>query len=206
MVFSQPPPRPPNVPGPVANVAGMFSRPVLALTAAVVWAVAVLLAVFVAAPLLLGMPVNIGFITGVLSPIASFTGVFVALWIALSERKALRDASDEVDKRQAGLVKVSASLAGLGSDDVSVAVRVRNFGTLPILDVVVTELLIDGQEVTDFQISRGPVDVILAQDQDSFGVRPADATKLAPGGDLTVAVQFTDWSDKRWKRTNKGGL
>jgi uncharacterized protein (DUF433 family) len=79
----------------------------LANVAIIVWGIAVLLGVFVGAPLLLGMQIDVGLIVNALAAAGAFSAAVAAVWVATSDRRVRKRVRkkerDKADKAQAGL-------------------------------------------------------------------------------------------------------
>jgi hypothetical protein len=208
----------------------------LAAAAATVWGIAVLVGVFVAAPLWFGINIDAGLIINALAALGSLAAAVAAVWIATTDRKQRQQEQEETDRKQAGLVRLTSRWADLGTPKASLVVTVKNFGKLPIVDVAVTHWAFDGHDdVTPFW-SPGPIEAVLPYtgSPDAAGVltvKPlTEATKIAMEGEphpsgvtvvgnqlknrptvgsgtgSTVTIQFTDAGEKRWRRSNKGLL
>lgn len=204
----------------------------LVTVAAVVWAIAVLVSVFVGLPTLLtisGVNVNFSLIVNALAALGSVSAAVVALWIATSDRRDRQKEREEADRKQAGLVRIKARWQSLGYDqDESVRVApyiqvgINNFGTLPIVDVQLTRWEWEGHEARFvMKPPYEPPAAVLPSFRSTAGDRAEwmefvptdDVTKTAMAAptitrntDLTVTVEFTDAGEKRWRRSNKGLL
>lgn len=125
--------------------------PKLALAASIIGAIAVLVGVFVAAPLFFGIDVDAGLLVNALAAIGSFAAAATAVWIATTDRRQRQQEQEESDRKQAGLVRLTSRWTDLGTPKASLVVTIKNFGRLPIVDVAVTHWAFDGHDdVTPF--------------------------------------------------------
>jgi hypothetical protein len=206
----------------------MFNRqtlPVLVNVVIIVWAIAVLLGVFVGAPLLLGLHIDAGLVINALTAMGAFSAAAVALWIATTDRQERKQEREDADRKQAGLVRITARWQSLGpgpepSGDVDpyVQVIVNNWAKLPIVDVELTRWEWDGHEATFSHPQRieavMPSPVATGDQAGHWEIVPTDdatrtalaAPTITTNTDLTVTVEFTDAGQKRWRRSNKGLL
>jgi hypothetical protein len=202
----------------------MFKQPtlpVLASVAAIVWGIAVLVGVFVGAPLLLGLDIDAGLVINALAAAGAFSAAAAALWIATTDRRTREQEREDADRKQAGLVRIKAGWQSLGRSrdvDPHVQVIVNNWANLPIVDVELTRWEWEGHEAKFSKPQRieavMPSPVVTGDRAGVLTVVPTDdATKTAlaeqtitPDTDLTVTVEFTDAGAKRWRRSSKGLL
>jgi hypothetical protein len=190
----------------------------LALTAAIVWAIAVLVGVFVAAPLWFGFDVNIGLIISGLAATGSFTAAAVAVWIATSDRRGRARERDAEDEAQAKLVVVSARRP---DHPLELQIVVTNYGTRAIVDITFVGLVVEGHSFDDLQPTIGPFPVVAAPGGPSlftFSPGSYDATHpyyvamrggggpqtITPRTRLTATIRWTDAGGKIWQRSGSG--
>lgn len=204
---------------------------VLVGVAVIVWGIAVLLGVFVAAPLVIGMHLDAGLIVNALAAIGTFAAAAAAVWVATSDRRIRDRERDAEDTAQAKLVIVSARRP---SNPLELQVQVVNHGTRAIVDLAVIGLVVESHDFGDLRPTLGPFPVIAPP----FGSSPLGAGPLAgsslftfspescgpthpyyvalkggPNGEpqtitettrLTATVQWTDAHGKTWRRTGSG--
>ncbi|MDT5079678.1 MAG: hypothetical protein QOJ80_4315 [Mycobacterium sp.] len=202
--------------------------------AAIIWGVGVILAVTVLVPSAFGISVDIGVIVNGLVAIGSFAAAAAALWVATRQRQEYEQDRADSDRKQAGLVRVKAKWEELGHPDAHVLVTVRNFGSLPVVDVELTEWQVDGKSITMFAKKPTNIEAVFplksASDaRDTILVSPITREmRTAMQGEphppgvsvmgqpiktqptiygvtkVAVAVQFTDASEKRWRCSTAG--
>jgi hypothetical protein len=115
----------------------------LAAGAAVVWAIAVLVGVFIAAPLWFGFDVDAGLIVNALAALGAFAAAAAAVWVATSDRRERMRERDAEDEAQAALMIVEPVSRG-SENEKQLEVIVKNFGKFPVLDVTLVELIVGG--------------------------------------------------------------
>src|SRR5580693_2562937 len=126
---------------------GMSNRH-LALAAAIVWAIAVLVGAFIAAPLWFGFDVDVGLIVNALGALAAAAA---AVWVATSDRRERTRERHDAEEAEAKLVLIQV----FAKEDPSFLVLVRNFGAVSILDVELVKF-----EIVDHpwpKLSKTPV-------------------------------------------------
>jgi hypothetical protein len=203
----------------------------LALAAAVVWAIAVLVGAFVAAPLWFGFDVDTGLIISGLAASGSFTAAAVAVWVATSDRRERMRERDAEDEAQAKLVIITPRRP---DSPLELQINVTNHGTRAIIDITFVGLVVEGHDhLNDLRPTIGPFSVIAAPVASTqfagplagsslFTFDPATYAKWAPyyiamrGGPngeratitphtwLTATVRWTDAHGKTWQRTGSG--
>jgi hypothetical protein len=129
-------------------VADMPSRS-LVTAAIIVWIVAILVALIFGLPTLLmieGIDVDAGLIVNILAAAGAFSAAAAAVWIATSDRRERRQEGRDADEAQARLVIVEPSRVAGGSSNMApeLAVLVKNYAALSVLDVTVVEFVISG--------------------------------------------------------------
>jgi hypothetical protein len=172
---------------------GMSNRH-LALAAAIVWAIAVLVGVFIAAPLWFGFDVNIGLIISGLAATGSFTAAAVAVWVATGDRRERRHEREAADKAQAALVIVEPVLTG---NPGVVGAFVHNCGTLPILNVKLVGLEVVGQPHLDVTRGREHVRAVLEPRRDD---KRCGVFECRPSDDPTDAYQTALYGDSDFRQ------
>jgi hypothetical protein len=193
----------------------------LVLTAAVVWAVAVFVGVFVAAPLWFGLNVDAGLYINALAAFGSVAAASAAVWIATTDRRERKQERDAEDAAQAKLVTV---LGARPDNPLQLQVWVKNYGTRAIIDITFIRLEVEGHDhLDDLQPNVGPLPVIAQPGGSSiFTFAPETYQKTDPywlairGGPhgepqtitvktrLTATVRWTDAQGKIWQRTGSG--
>jgi len=126
----------------------------LAAVAAIVWGIAVLVGVLIAAPLWFGFDVDAGLIINALAALAAlgaFAAAAAAVWVATTDRRVRIEEGDAEDEAQAALVIAQpfrSGQAGLG-------VAVQNYGTLSILQVTTVKLDVEAHPHLDLRRMPG---------------------------------------------------
>jgi hypothetical protein len=121
----------------------------LVTAAVIVFLAAVLVGVFLGLPTLLmvmGVDINAGLIVNALAAIGALSAAVAAVWIATSDRRQREQERRDTDEAQARLVIIEPlRLAGewrRGVASAELAVLVKNFATLSVLDVTVVDFVI----------------------------------------------------------------
>lgn len=127
----------------------------LAVAAAIVWAIAVLVGVFIAAPLWFGFDVDAGLIVNALAALGAFAAAAAAVWVATSDRRERMRERDAEDEAQAALMIVEPVSRG-SENEKQLEVIVKNFGKFPVLDVTLVELIVGGIRSFDRALDLGP--------------------------------------------------
>jgi hypothetical protein len=202
----------------------------LALAAAIVWATAVLVGVFIAAPLWFGFDVNIGLIINALAAVGAFAAAAAAVWVATTDRRERKQERDAEDEAQARMVIVSPRRP---DSPLELQIAVTNLSTRVIVNLTFVRLVVEGHDFEDLQPTFGPFPVIAPPaasvphagplagsslftfNPQSYGPghRYFIAVRGGPNGEpqtitpktrLTATIQWTDASGKTWERTGSG--
>ncbi|MCW2651247.1 MAG: hypothetical protein JWR32_2223 [Mycobacterium sp.] len=189
----------------------------LAAAAAIVWGIAVLVGVFITAPQLLGLDVNIGLIVNALVAIGAFAAAAAAVWVATTDRQVRKKERDAEDDAAAKLVIV---LPRRPQNPLELQIQVTNHGPRAIVDVTFVGLVVEGH---DLQPTLGPFPVIPTPGNFSlFTFRPESYGQTHPyyiavrGGPnnepqtitartrMKATIRWTDASGKTWERWGSG--
>jgi len=193
----------------------------LALAAAIVWAIAVLVGVFIAAPLWFGFEVDAGLIANALVALGTFAAAAAAVWVATSDRRERARARDAEDEAQAKLVVVTAQCQ---ERPLELQVRVVNYGTRAIVDVTLVKLVVQGHEDLKLWPTTGPLPPIptpgggqslFAFNPEVYGKRhpyfvairgdgSGQPRSITPNTSVTATMRWTDASGKLWERWGSG--
>ena len=129
----------------------------LAGVAAIVWGIAVLVGVLIAAPLWFGFDVDAGLIINALAALAAlaalgaFAAAAAAVWVATTDRRVRIEEGDAEDEAQAALVIAQPFRSG----EAGLGVAVQNYGTLSILQVTTVKLDVEAHPHLDLRRMPG---------------------------------------------------
>ena len=197
--------------------------------AAIVWGIAVLVGVFIAAPLWFGFEIDAGLYINALVALGSLAAAAAAVWVATSDRRIRNAERDAEDEAQAMMVIVAPVRR---PNPLELQIQVTNHGTRVIVDLTFVRLTVDGRDF-GMQPTLGPFPVIAAPvastqfagplaGSSKFTFDPATFGDVAPyriamlGGPneeratitpltwLKATIQWTDSRGKTWQRTGTG--
>jgi hypothetical protein len=191
----------------------------LANVAIIVWGIAVLLGVFVGAPLLLGMQIDVGLIVNALAAAGVFSAAVAAVLRGHKRPGSTQERARQSRQSASRLVRIQLGWQSLGGREAFkqrayAQVIVNNWGTLPIVDVKATRWEWEGHRA-EFRNEPTQLDAVMPSpvaSGDRAGVLKLyptdDATKTAMAAptitqdtNLTVTIEFTDANGMTWKRT-----
>lgn len=136
-----------------------MSNRLLALAAAIVWAIAVLVGVFIVAPLWFGFDVDAGLIANALVALGTFAAAAAAVWVATTDRRERARERDAEDTVQAKLVVVTPRRP---TNPLEVPIQVVNHGTRAITDITFIDLAVEAHDLGELQPGVGPFPVVAA--------------------------------------------
>jgi hypothetical protein len=125
--------------------------------AVIIWGIAVLLGVFVAAPLWLGFDVDVGLIVSALAALGAFAAAAAAVWVATTDRRDRKQERDAEDEAQARMVLV---VPRRPTNPLELQIQVTNHGSRVIMDLKFVGLAVEGNDFGDLQPTVGPFPVI----------------------------------------------
>lgn len=188
--------------------------------AIIIWGVAVLLGVFVAAPLLFGMHVDVGLIIDALVAFGSIGAAVAALYIATKDRSERARERAAAAEAQAKLVilDITSSTGRVGWDAPEYYVECVNHGSMPILDVKLESAHVRGFPQAQPTLSDAVTRVL----RPALGSRTSFITRWVDENDhqfpldenqqhvnivdIEAAVSFFDANGNHWLRWNTGTL
>jgi hypothetical protein len=198
--------------------------------AVIIWGIAVLLGVFVAAPLWLGFDVDVGLIVSALAALGAFAAAAAAVWVATTDRRDRKQERDAEDEAQARMVLV---VPRRPTNPLELQIQVTNHGSRVIMDLKFVGLAVEGNDFGDLQPTVGPFPVIAPPAASSahagslagsslFTFSPESygpthpyyiAVRGGPNNEpqtitgstrLTATIQWTDARGKTWQRSGSG--
>jgi hypothetical protein len=199
--------------------------------AIIVWGIAVLMGVFVAAPLLFGMHLDAGLIVNALAAFGAFAAAAAAVWVATTDRRERKQERDAEDETQARMVLV---LPRRPSNPLELQIQVTNHSSGVIMDLTFIGLAVEGHDLDDLKPTLGPFPVIAPPSASSppgagplagsslFTFNPEGygpthpyyiAVRGGPNNEpqtitgstlLTATIQWTDARGKTWRRSGSG--
>jgi hypothetical protein len=193
----------------------------LALAAAIVWAIAVLVGVFIAAPLWFGFDVDAGLIANALVALGTFAAAAAAVWVATTDRRERTQERGAQRLAQAMLVLVDVRVPAYRDFEIVV----ENCGGRAVLDVAVEsatfapqpDATVDVVSPTDARVSvlrSGQVQAFTLEVVDGQGYSVFGVTKDDHGNehyeedrdpaDLSASVRFRDADGVWWTRSTSG--
>lgn len=113
--------------------------------AVIVLSTAALVAAFVGLPLLMtyyGAHVDVGLIVNAFAALGALSAAVAAVWVATSDRRQAAQQRAAADAAQAGLVMIEPRKVISASSALEIVVR--NYGNLPILNVIFVSLDVQG--------------------------------------------------------------
>jgi len=202
----------------------------LALAAAVVFAVAVFVGAFIAAPLSLGYGVDVGLMVNAVAAFGSLAAAGAALWIATTDRRERKRERDAEDAAQARMVIVSPRRP---DSPLELQIAVTNLSPRVIVNLTFVRLAVEGHDFGDLQPTIGPFPVVAPPvasvphggslagkslftfDPQKYGrTHPyfaairggpnGESQTITPRTRLTATIGWTDASGKTWERTGSG--
>ena len=190
--------------------------------AAIVWGIAVLVGVFIAAPLWFGFDVDAGLIANALVALGTFAAAAAAVWVATTDRQERTKERDAEDEAQAKLVIVYGHCQENQSPELQI--RVSNSGTRAIVDVTFVRIVVEGRDLEGLEPSSGPIPPIVAPasmapgnfslitfNPDACGSAHPYYIAIRGGPDgeprtitanttVTATIRWTDGRGKTWER------
>jgi len=189
----------------------------LAAAAAIVWGIAVLVGVFIAAPLWFGLDVDAGLIVNALAALGAFTAAAAAVWVATSDRRERIRERDAEDEAQAKLVIITPRRP---SNPLELQIQVMNHGTRAIVEIAFVGLVVEGHDFDDLQPTIGPLPVVAAPGAPSlFTFSPEhygpthpyyiavrggpnnEPQTITPSTRMMATIRWTDAGGKIWQRS-----
>jgi hypothetical protein len=193
----------------------------LAAAAAIVWGIAVLIGVFIAAPLWFGFDVDAGLIANALVALGTFAAAAAAVWVATTDRRERTQEREAQRLAQATLVLVKVRVPA--SQDFEIVVE--NCGGRAVLDVAVESATFTPQPdasvdvispdtrvisvLRSVEIQAFTVEVVGQQGYSVFGITKDDhgneryEEDRSPA-DLSASVRFRDADGVWWRRSTSG--